>query len=68
MSGIIIILEIILVMFLWSEQFISVLLWIISIIMFQMSFRYGNEHFYLEIIEDYPAQYCVKAGKFKILI
>lgn len=67
MSGIIIILEIILVMFLWSEQFISVLLWIISIIMFQMSFGYGNEHFYLEIIEDYPAQDCVKPGKLKFL-
>lgn len=52
MSGIIIILEIILVMFLWSEQFISVLLWIISIIMFQMSFGYGNEHlYYCDIIK-----------------
>lgn len=63
----IVILEILLVMFLWSKQLIPILLWVMSIIMFQMSFETGNEHIYLEIIEDYPIQDCVKPRRFRFM-
>lgn len=67
MQGVLFVLEIIFVMFLWSKQLIPVLLWVLSIIMFQMSFETGNERIYLEIIEDYPIQDCVKPRRFKFL-
>lgn len=63
----IVILEILFVMFLWSKQLIPILLWLMSVILFQMSFEYGNERIYLEIIEDYPVQDCVKPQKYKFL-
>ena len=59
--------EILLVMFLFSKQYIAVSLWIMSIIILQMSFERGNEHIYLEVIEDYPIKDCVKPRKFKFL-
>lgn len=32
-----------------------------------MSFETGNERIYLEIIEDYPIQDCVKPKRFKFI-
>lgn len=61
------IIEILFVMFLFSKRYIAASLWVMSIILFQMSFEYGNERIYLEIIEDYPIQDCVKPRKFKFL-
>lgn len=63
----IVIIEILLAMFLWSKKYISLLMWIVSIMLFQMSFEAGNERIYLEIIEDYPEKDCVKPKKFKFL-
>lgn len=59
--------EIILVIFLWSKKYMPFLLWVVAIILLQMSFEYGNERLYLEIIEDYPIQECVKPKRMKIL-
>lgn len=63
----IVVVEILLVMFLWSRQCMPILMWVMSIILFQMSFEAGNEQIYLEIIEDYPVEDCVKPQKFKFL-
>lgn len=59
------IVEILLAMFLFSKQYIAVSLWVVSIVSFQMSYERGNEHIYLEIIEDYPIKDCVKPKQFK---
>ena len=59
------IIEILLVMFLFSKQYVAASLWVMSIILFQMSYERGNEHIYLEIIEDYPIEDCVKPKQFK---
>lgn len=59
------IIEILLVMFLFSKQYIAASLWVMSIILFQMSYERGNEHIYLEVIEDYPIKDCVKPKQFK---
>lgn len=67
MSGIIIIFEILFVMFLLSKQLMTILLWVMAIILFQMSFEYGNERIYLEIIEDYPIEDCITPKKCKFL-
>lgn len=67
MKGIIVILEILFVMYLWSQKCIVVLGWFLSFIMIQMSVEYGNESIYLQVIEDYPVQDCVKPRKMKII-
>lgn len=67
MQGVLLILEILFVMFLWSKRLIPISLWVLSVIMFQMSFETGNERIYLEIIEDYPIKDCVKPRRFKFL-
>ena len=67
MKGIIVILEILFGMFLWSQKFIVVLVWFLSFIMLQMSYEYGNESIYLQVIEDYPIQDCVKPRIFKFI-
>lgn len=67
MQIIIFVAEIIFVMFLWSKQIFSVMLWVLSIIMFHMSFEIGNERIYLEVIEDYPIQNLIKPRRFKFL-
>lgn len=59
------IIEILLVMFLFSKQYIAASLWVMSVILFQMSYERGNEHIYLEVIEDYPIKDCVKPKQFK---
>lgn len=58
--------EILLVMFLFSKQYVAVSLWVMSIILFQMSYERGNEHIYLEVTEDYPTKDCVKPKQFKL--
>ena len=67
MQGVLLVIEILFIMFLLAKQAISILLWFMSIIMFQMSFETGNERIYLEIIEDYPIQDCVKPKRFKFI-
>lgn len=61
----IVFIEILLVMLLWSRQCMPILMWVMSVILFQMSFETGNEHIYLEIIDDYPTQDCIKPRRFK---
>ena len=56
MQGLLFVLEIIFIMFLMSKRMISILLWVMSLMMFQMSYESGNEQIYLEAIEDYPIQ------------
>ena len=67
MQNILFVLEIAAIFFLMSKGCISVLLWVMSLILFQMSYEKGNEHIYLEAIEDYPVQDCVKPKKFRFL-
>lgn len=62
-----VVIEILLVMFLWSIQCMPILMWIISLILFQMSFETGNERIYLEIIDSYPVEDCVKPQRFKFI-
>lgn len=52
MQGLLFVLEIIFIMFLMSKRMISILLWVMSLMMFQMSYESGNEQIYLEAIED----------------
>ena len=59
------IVEILLVMFLFSKRYIAASLWVMSVILLQMSYERGNEHIYLEVIEDYPIKDCVKPKQFK---
>lgn len=61
------IIEILLIIFLFSKQYIAASLWVMSIILFEMSYDRGNEHIYLEVIEDYPIQDCVKPRRFRFL-
>ena len=63
----IVVIEIVLVMFLWSRQCMPILMWVMSIILFQMSFESGNERIYLEVIDDYPIEDCVKPQRFKFM-
>ena len=67
MQGLSFVLEIIFIMFLMSKRMISILLWVMSLMMFQMSYESGNEQIYLEAIEDYPIQDCVEPKKFRFL-
>ena len=67
MQGLLFVLEIIFIMFLMSKRMISILLWVMSLMMFQMSYESGNEQIYLEAIEDYPIQDCVEPKKFRFL-
>ena len=67
MQDILFVLEIVGILFLMSKRFISILLWIMSLVLFQMSYGRGNEHIYLEAIEDYPIQDCIEPKKFKFL-
>lgn len=59
------IIEILLVMFLFSKHYIAASLWVMSVILLQMSYERGNAHIYLEVIEDYPIKDCVKPKRFK---
>ena len=52
MQNILFVLEIAAIFFLMSKGCISVLLWVMSLILFQMSYEKGNEHIYLEAIEN----------------
>ncbi len=65
MQIIIFVLEVIFLFFLWSRQLFSALLWVLSISMFYMSFEFGNERIYLEVIDDYPIQDLIKPRRFK---
>lgn len=67
MQGLLFVLEIIFIMFLMSKRMISILLWVMSLMMFQMSYESGKEQIYLEAIEDYPIQDCVEPKKFRFL-
>ena len=60
------IVEILLVMFLFSKRYIAASLWGMSVILLQMSYERGNEHIYLEVIGDYPIKDCVKPKQFKL--
>ena len=60
MQGLLFVLEIIFIMFLMSKRMISILLWVMSLMMFQMSYESGNEQIYLEAIEDYPIKVYLK--------
>lgn len=48
-------------------RLVSITCWLISILMFQMSYISGNQRIYMEIIEDYPIEDCVKPKKFQFL-
>lgn len=67
MEIVLFVIDVILVMFLLSKQLYLIGLWFLFVIMFQMSYLTGNEHIYLEIIEDYPIQDCLKPKQFKFL-
>lgn len=67
MNNIAFVSQVILVTFLMYKEYYSIVLWIMAIMLFEMSYYYGNEWIYLEIIEDYPIEDCVKPAHCKFL-
>lgn len=67
MNGIFLVVEMLVVFYIISQKWMLLLVWILPCMMQQMSYYYGNERIYLEIIEDYPIADCIKPRRCKFL-
>ena len=52
---------------LYAYQRIAISIWVMAILVMDMSIRYGNKRVYIEIIEDYPLEDCIKPYKYRFL-
>ena len=67
MKDVLFVLEALFMMFLLSKRLLAHILWMISVMMFHMSYEYGNVDNYREVIKDYPEEDCLKFEKYSFL-
>ena len=48
---------------LYAYQRIAISIWVMAILVMDMSIRYGNKRVYIEIIEDYAFAGCISLQK-----
>lgn len=53
-------LEMIICLICYANRWKAITIWSMAVFALQMSFYYGNERIYLEVVENYPIQDCKK--------